>query len=185
MHGTTMALIVFLRGINIGGHRKLRPAALAAELKSLDIVNIGAAGTFVIRRPITRAQLRAELSRQLPFDAGITICHGRELVAFLSQDPFRFQRTGPHVTRFVTVLARRPRTRPPLPLTFPSSGRWLLKVVGREQRFVFGLYRRDMKVIGYLGQLDRLFGVPGTTRNWNTIRAIVRALGGNDPSSYR
>jgi hypothetical protein len=34
-----------------------------------------------------------------------------------------------------------------------------------------------MKAIGYLGTLDRLFGVPVTTRNWNTIAAIARVLG--------
>ena len=33
-----------------------------------------------------------------------------------------------------------------------------------------------MKVIGYLSALDRLFGVPVTTRNWNTITAIAKAL---------
>jgi hypothetical protein len=33
-----------------------------------------------------------------------------------------------------------------------------------------------MKAIGYLGQIDKLFGVPATTRNWNTILAIVRVL---------
>ena len=171
-----MALVVFLRGINVGGHRRLRPAELAAQLKPLDVVNIGAAGTFVVRGPISRARLHAELSRRLPFDAGITICEGRELAALASQDPFAAARTGPGVTRFVTVLARRPRISPTLPYTLPATGRWLLKILGRETRFVFGLYRRDMKVISYLGQLDRLFGVPGTTRNWNTIGAIVRVL---------
>jgi len=30
--------------------------------------------------------------------------------------------------------------------------------------------------IGYLGQLEKNFGVPLTTRNWNTISAIVRIL---------
>ncbi len=34
-----------------------------------------------------------------------------------------------------------------------------------------------MKVIGYLSRLDRLFGVPVTTRNWNTITAIGQVLG--------
>ena len=34
-----------------------------------------------------------------------------------------------------------------------------------------------MKVIGYLGTLDRLFGVPVTTRNWNTLTAIANVLG--------
>jgi uncharacterized protein (DUF1697 family) len=33
-----------------------------------------------------------------------------------------------------------------------------------------------MKTISYLGQIDKLFGVPATTRNWNTILAIVRLL---------
>jgi hypothetical protein len=34
-----------------------------------------------------------------------------------------------------------------------------------------------MRTIGNLGQLDKLFGVPATTRNWNTVEAIVRVLG--------
>jgi hypothetical protein len=38
------------------------------------------------------------------------------------------------------------------------------------------MYRRHMKVISYLGTFDRLFGVPATTRNWNTITAIARVL---------
>jgi uncharacterized protein (DUF1697 family) len=33
-----------------------------------------------------------------------------------------------------------------------------------------------MKAIGYLGTLDRHFGVPVTTRNWNTMTAIARVL---------
>jgi hypothetical protein len=33
-----------------------------------------------------------------------------------------------------------------------------------------------MKAIAYLGEIDRLFGVPATTRNWNTIAAVARAL---------
>ncbi len=33
-----------------------------------------------------------------------------------------------------------------------------------------------MKVIGFLGALDRIYGVPVTTRNWNTIVAIARVL---------
>ena len=35
-----------------------------------------------------------------------------------------------------------------------------------------------MKTIGYLGQIDKLVGAPVTTRNWNTMVAIVRILKG-------
>ena len=171
-----MALVVLLRGVNVGGHRTFRPSALATQLKHLDAVNIGAAGTFVIRRPITRAQLRAELARNLPFDAEIMICEGRDILRLMSHRHFVAQPGRPDTVRFVSVLSRRPRSAPPMPVCLPSSGQWLLKILARDGRFIFGLYRRHMKVISYLGQFDRIFGVPATTRNWNTIAAIAKVL---------
>src|SRR6266705_2648055 len=102
-----MALVVFLRGVNVGGHRTFRPSILARKLSDYDVVNVGAAGTFVVRKPGSRATFRAELLRKLPFEAEVVLCDGRDLI-----------------------------------------------------------------------QLDKLFGVPATTRNWNTIVAIVRILKG-------
>lgn len=171
-----MAVVVLLRGVNVGGHRRFRPSVVAGELKHLDAVSVGAAGTFVIRRPVPLADLRAEFARRLPFEAEIVICQGREIARLLSQDPFANEPAGPDIVRFVSVLTRASRSSPALPMTFPSSGRWLLKLLGRQRRFVFGVYRRHMKVIGYLGSVDRLVGVPVTTRNWNTIAAIGKVL---------
>jgi uncharacterized protein (DUF1697 family) len=135
-----------------------------------------AAGTFVIRRTVTRAQLRAEFARRLPFDAEIMICQGREIVRLMSHNHFADQPVRPDIVRFVSVLSQRPRATPSMPMTFPPSGKWLLKILATDNRFVFGLYRRHMKVISYLGAFDRLFGVPATTRNSNTITAIARVL---------
>ncbi len=173
-----MALVVLLRGVNVGGHRTFRPSTLAEQLMHLDAVNIGAAGTFVIRRPVTRAQLRAETARRLPFDAEIVICQGREIVRLMSQNHFAHQPLRSDVVRFVSVLSKHPRSTPSTPMSFPASGKWLLKILATDNRFVFGVYRRQMKAIRYLGTLDRLFGVPVTTRNWNTIRTIARVLVG-------
>jgi uncharacterized protein (DUF1697 family) len=176
-----VALVVLLRGVNVGGHRTFRPTTLTRQLKHLDAVNIGAAGTFVIRQPVSPARLRAELASRLPFEAEITICQGREIARLISQDHFANQPMRPDIVRFVSVLSGRPRSTPPMPMSIPSSGMWLVKILGRDNRFVFGLYRRHMKVIGYLGTLDRLFGVPVTTRNWNTVTAIARILGSEGP----
>lgn len=171
-----MALVVLLRGLNVGGHRTFRPSRLAEQLQHLDAVNIGAAGTFVIRRPVSRAQLRDEVARRLPFDAEILICQGREIVRLMSHDFFSGHPVRPGIVRFVSVLSRLPSPAPRLPVKLPSQGTWLLKVLARDGRFVLGLYRRHMKVIGYLGTLDRLFGAPVTTRNWNTIATIAKVL---------
>jgi uncharacterized protein (DUF1697 family) len=176
-----VALVVLLRGVNVGGHRKLRPAALAARLKHLRAVNIGAAGTFVIKAPVGREELRAEVAKRLPFEAEIVICQGRDIVKLLSRDVFASHPPRADVVRFVSVLSRSPRLVPSSPVSFPATGKWLLKILATDKRFVFGLYRREMKAIGYLGALDRVFGVPVTTRNWNTITAIAEAL--DEPSS--
>jgi len=169
--------VVLLRGVNVGGHRTFRPARLAEQLQHLGAVNIGAAGTFVIRNPVTQAQLRAELAERLPFDTDIMICQSREIAKLLSRDWFAGRPPRADIVRFVSVLSRPCRTVLQLPMSFPSRGRWLMKVVACERRFVFGVYRRHMKVIGYLGTLDRVLGVPVTTRNWNTMLAIARILG--------
>jgi NAD-specific glutamate dehydrogenase len=36
---------------------------VANELKDLDIVNVGAAGTFVVRKQVSQAKLRTEILR--------------------------------------------------------------------------------------------------------------------------
>ena len=176
-----MALVVFLRGVNVGGHRTFRPTKLAEALRHLGAVNIGAAGTLVLRHRLTQAQARAEVARKLPFVAEIVVCQSREIVNLLSKDPFGGQTLRPDVVRFVSVLSQRPRLAPSTPMRFPSSGPWLMKILARRNRFVIGMYRRHMKVIGYLGALDRLYGVPVTTRNWNTIATIARVLGDDLP----
>ena len=172
-----MALVVLLRGVNVGGHRTFRPTTLAQQLKHLDVVNIGAAGTFVIRRPITRVQLRAELARRLPFAAETMICDGREMIRLIAQNHFADQPERPDIVRFVSVLSRLPRSTPPTPMQLPASGQWMLRILAMDGRFVIGQYRRQMKAISYLGTLDRIFGMAATTRNWNTIIAIGKVLG--------
>ena|SRR5215467_1446633 len=176
-----MALVVFLRGVNVGGHRTFKPATLVKQLAHLDAVNIGAAGTFVIRKRVSRARLRAELARRLPFETHMMICEGRDITKLVARDPFSREIARPDIVRFLSVLSRVPREFPSLPVHLPPSGEWLLQVLARDGQFVVGQYRRHMKTIGYLGTLDRVLGTPVTTRNWNTIGAIIKILNSNSP----
>jgi uncharacterized protein (DUF1697 family) len=171
-----MALVAFVRGVNVGGHRTFRPSILARDMSDYDVVNVGAAGTFVVRKPGSRAQFRAALLRKLPFDAEVVLCDGRDLLRLEAENPFATEPSSSDVVRFVSILSKAGSVRASLPVTFPSDGEWLVRVIASDGQFVFGMYRRHMKTIGYLGQIDKLYGVPATTRNWNTIIAIVRIL---------
>lgn len=168
--------VVFLRGVNVGGHRTFRPSILARQLSGYDVLNVGAAGTFVVRKPGSRAKFRTALLRKLPFEAKIVLCEGRDLLRLEMENPFGTPQSPPDVVRFVSILPKAVGVRASLPVAFPSDGEWLVRVIGSEGQFVFGVYRRHMKTIGYLGQIDKLFGAPATTRNWNTIIAIIRML---------
>ena len=171
-----MRQVVFLRGVNVGTANRCQPAVIASQLSRLGVINIGAVGTFVVRENVSESILRAAIAKKLPFKCEIMICPARNIIKLASKDPFSEQPSDPNITRFVNILAKRSPSPPPLPLCLPSDDDWLLKIIAIESRFVLGLYRRQMKAITYLGKIEKLLGVPATTRNWNTIEKVVKIL---------
>jgi uncharacterized protein (DUF1697 family) len=174
-----MPAVVFLRAVNVGGANRCRPAAIAKQLARFGLINIGAVGTFVVREDAGESTLRTAIARKLSFKCEIMICPARDIIKLASKDPFARQPSGPNITRFVNVLHKPLRKPPPLPLSLPSPDEWLLKIIAIQGRFVLGLYHRQMKAISYFGKIEKLFGVPATTRNWNTIEKVVKILQDN------
>src|SRR5687767_13850257 len=127
-----MALVVFLRGVNVGGHRTFRPSILAKALSDCDVVNVGAAGTFVVRKPGSRAKFLAALRRRLPFEAEVALCDGRDLLRLGTDSPFGTRPARPDITRFVSVLTKAGRVRGSLPVKLPPSGQWFVRVIAVE-----------------------------------------------------
>jgi uncharacterized protein (DUF1697 family) len=172
-----MACVVLLRGVNVGGHKAFRPAALAREMADLDVINIGAAGTFVVRAVVGQTTLRAELRQRLAFKTEIIICSARELLE-LTEAAFPDSQDDKDVRRFVSVLSRRPRKQPRLPLQQPAGDDWQVQVVRVLGRFALSLRRRTRQAPLYPNEvIEKYVGVPATTRNWNTVSAIRDILG--------
>ena len=173
-----MASVVFLRAINVGKANRCQPALIAKQLSKFGVVNIGAVGTFVVRENVSESTLRAAIGKKLPFKCEIMICPARDIIKLASKDPFSRQPSGPNITRFVSVAAKPVRLPLPLclPFNLPSDDDWLLKIIAIQDRLVLGLYRRQMKAISYLGKIEKLLGVPVTTRNWNTIEKVAKIL---------
>ena len=171
-----MSSVVFLRAVNVGGANRCQPAVIAKELSEFGLINIGAVGTFVVRKKVSEADLRSAIAQKLPFKCEIMICSARDLIKLADRDPFAAEPSGPAVTRFVSIAAKRLRTPPPIPLSLPSDDEWLLKVIAIEDRFVLGVYRREMKAISYLARVEKQLAVALTTRNWNTIERVLKIL---------
>jgi uncharacterized protein (DUF1697 family) len=172
-----MRWVVFLRAVNVGKANRCQPAVIAKQLSRLGVINIGAVGTFVVREDVSESALHAAIAKKMPFKCEIMICSAHEIVKLASKDSFAGQPSGSDISRFVNILTKPPAVPPALPLYLPCKNDWLLKVIAIQNRFVVGLYRREMKAIGYLGKLEKLLGVPATNRNWNTIKKIANILG--------
>jgi len=171
-----MPSVVFLRAVNVGGANRCQPALIARELARFDVVNIGAVGTFVVRKKVSDSVLRAAIAKKLSFKCDIMICPAKQIMDLARKDLFADQPSGPDITHFLSVAHKPLRLPFPLPLSLPSDDEWLLKIIAVQGRFVLGLYRRQMKAISYLGKVEKLIGVPVTTRNWNTIEKVLKLL---------
>ena len=123
-------------------------------------------------------KFRAALLRKLPFEAEVVMCDGRDLLRLETTNPFSAELPPADVVRFVSILSKAGAVRASLPVTFPSDGR----VVGTGDRVRWTVRvwhvpssHEDDRLSR---QIDKLYGVAATTRNWNTIAAIVRILKG-------
>jgi len=153
---------------------------LARDLAAYDVVNVGAAGTLVVRKPVSRTKFLAELRQKLPIRSIVAFCDASDLIRLELEDPFGAEPLDQDVVRFVSIFSQTCRENAFLPVEFPPGEEWLVRIIGSTNRLAFGVYRRRMKTIGYLGQIDKLFGAPATTRSWSTILSVLRIVKGHE-----
>lgn len=142
----------------------------AAIAKKLDLVNIGAAGTFVSRRPVSVAAIARELT------------HGNAVVIRPASEVTRLVDAGPPrvpagAVIFVSVLMGRATKRPRLPIERPQGQGWALRIIEKRGAFVVcARHRERQRGLDLSGVLAREFGVPFTTRSWGTMERIAAAI---------
>jgi uncharacterized protein (DUF1697 family) len=171
-----MSFVVFFRAVNVGGHQKFQPGKLADELAEFDVLNFGAAGTFLVRGNASQTKLRDEILRQLPFKPELMICPARDVLALARGNWFYDAPVGKDVGRFVSVLQKAPRAKPPLPLEQPTGTKWEVRIVAITGRFALCVRRLGQTYSNSV--VEKYLGVPATTRNWNTIETICEMLQG-------
>lgn len=164
-----MPVAVFLRAVNVGGHQTFSPKAFALKLGA---INIGAAGTFVLHRP--PPALRTRILRRLPFGTDVMICTAREILDVMRRAPAGGK-------PFVSILLRKPVGVPKLPILYPSGKFWSVRVASLRGRCILSVFRRTGKKDVYPNEaVEKLFGVPATTRAWSTMIAVSERLREND-----
>jgi uncharacterized protein (DUF1697 family) len=169
-----MAHVVFMRAVNVGGRNASRPAKLAADLKHLELVNIGAAGTFVVRARASAAAIRREILSRLPFEPGLAIHPAAEVLELVRSAPFKGARLSKDLRGWAAALCQSPKSRPRLPIEAPAGRAWSVRFERIEGPFALGLLQRRPGGFVYPNQVvEKALGVPATTRWWETIEKIA------------
>lgn len=172
-----MAHIVFLRAVNVGGKNVFRPAQLARALTHLDVVNIGAAGTFVVRARTTSAEIEREIARRLPFECEMMVRPARDIRTIVGAMPFAGVAFTRDVRGWVGALAAKPKASLDVPYLVPNRKEWALRVDRVEGRYAFGIWRRTQFVVPS-NELEKALGVRVTVRWWETFERIARVMDG-------
>jgi uncharacterized protein (DUF1697 family) len=166
-----MALVIFMRAVNIGGHQTFQPSKLARDLAEYDVKSIGAAGTFVVLGKTTEARLRKAVLSKLTIAPEMMIASAKDVAALAELKSFKD--LGQDVHRYVTVMASALPKMPKLPISLPGTGDWQMRIAVITGPFALS-YRRSVGQAKYYPNevIEKRFGVAATTRNWTTITKI-------------
>ncbi len=169
----TVASVVFFRAANVGGFQVFKPAVLAKELAEMDVVNIGAAGTFVVRTGTSAKEIAAAIAARVPFEPDLMICRAAAVLALAESEVFAG--APEDADPMLTVMRGKPTKAPRLPIEKPAED-WQVRLLTVTGPFVLSLRRPRQPGIYPNAVAEKEFGVPATTRKWSTVAAIVRAL---------
>jgi uncharacterized protein (DUF1697 family) len=175
--------VAFLRGINVGGNRKVKMAALAEAFSSLGFRNVRtllASGNvlFETRATDTRAlakSIERRIKRALGLEASVILRTRRALQQLLEADPFKGIPVSPNTRLFVTFLSEKPRTALKIPYQSPEKSFRILRLSGRDVCSVLVLGPQWSRNLRQMDILEKEFGKKITTRTWNSVQRCVQS----------
>jgi uncharacterized protein (DUF1697 family) len=169
-----MGHIVFLRAANVGGRNVFRPAQLARALDHLGVINVGAAGTFVVRKKASAAKIRREILSRLPFEPVVAVVPAGEVVALVHGKPFAGEKLSKDRRGWVAIFDGRPQHRSELPIFVPARRGWSVRFDRVQGCFALGLWQRRPGGFVFPNQVvEKALGVPATSRWWETLERVA------------
>jgi len=174
--------IAFLRGINVGGHHKVPMAVLRDELEKMgfeNIVTILNSGNIVFDAICDNTEkLEKSISEHLEIFFGFpvpTIIRKYELIyEFLNADPFKDVKITKDVRLYISFLKNNKEIDLKLPWSSSDNS---YKIIDKKHHNIFSVLDLSIsKTPKAMGTLEIYFGKNITTRNWNTIKRVVKKI---------
>jgi uncharacterized protein (DUF1697 family) len=171
--------IALIRGINVGGHKKLKMADVKVACEELGLCDVRThlqSGNVVFRTPRSdRAKLGNELERAFGVDAKVILRTADELRKVVAANPMPAEAERGPSHFIVTFLSAKPSAAAMQSLRDAYSGPEVMHLHGTELYIEYGPGMGTSKLNNAL--IERKLGVTGTARNWNTVTRLVEIAG--------
>ena len=180
-------IICLLRGVNVGGHNKIKMDALRALCVSLKLRNPQTyvqSGNLVFQShetnlPQLSQKLEAAIERKFGFRPPVILRTAADLRRVIAQNPFA-KRPGIEPAKLlVTFLADKPSREAANSLLQLKINPEELHLIGRELYIYFPNGAGKSKL--NWPNLDKTLQTTGTARNWNTVTKLLEMA--NSPES--
>jgi uncharacterized protein (DUF1697 family) len=175
-----MAVIIsMLRGVNVGGHNKIKMEALRALYESLklrDAQTYVQSGNVIFRtdeRDMARLAKRIEdgIERKFGFRPDVILRTTAEIRDVVARNPFAKRRGIEPSKLLVSFLASHPGAEAREKVLQLQCDPAELQIDDREVYIYFpnGIGRSKLS----LARLEKTLKVPGTGRNWNSVTKML------------
>lgn len=174
-----MRYVALLRGINVGGHNKIKMDELRPMFESLGFENVRsyiASGNVAFDAPKTKDsilinKLEKAVKATFALEIDVMVRSIKEIEAAIKRNPFNAVHDDDHTKLFVVFLKEKlPEEKADLLLSQNSENE-KFEVVGLD---IYCLSKKSfMKSILAKKYIDNKLKTPSTARNWRTVNKIA------------
>lgn len=172
--------VALLRGINVGGHKRIKMAELREMFEALGFERVRtllATGNVIFSAPATepaalRQTIESALQAALGYEVSVTLRTLDAIRAMVAGEPFNGIDVTPDTRLYVTFLNADPASDLEIPYASQDGNFRILRVADRAIYSVLTL-SSSTRTVDLMGVLEKEFGKDITTRNWNTVTKIA------------
>jgi uncharacterized protein (DUF1697 family) len=172
--------VSMLRGVNVGAHNRIKMDALRAVYESLGLEHPRAyvqSGNIIFRTneksPVKLAKkIQAAIVKTFGFSPAVVLRTTGEIRSALTADPFAKRKDIEPDKVLVTFLVAEPSAAASAALSSLKGYPEEMVLKGRELYIYFPNGAGNSKLPW--SRVDKLLGVTGTARNWNSITKMLQ-----------
>ncbi len=183
-------IVSMLRGVNVGGHHKIKMDTLRALYESLGLRDVQThiqSGNVIFTTErknldLIRKRIEKSIERIFCFHSDVIVRTTDELRDVIARNPFAARRDIDPSKLLVVFLAKVPSPEAREKLLAIQADPEELRNEGRELYIYFPTSMARPKLSGAL--IEKTLQTPGTGRNWNTVRKLLEIAEGLEAAPF-